>query len=107
MLDIKGSADYLSRSTGSFSNFSMLFAGKGHTFLIVDLCGLFQNIREDLSVLSRKIRNMIIITFYVIFQIVMPNSFHEISFYSHSHYLYPIIHLRMMKMKWKFRISKK
>lgn len=27
MLDIKGSADYLSRSTGSFSNFSMLFAG--------------------------------------------------------------------------------
>lgn len=25
MLDIKSSADYLSRSTGSFSNFSMLF----------------------------------------------------------------------------------
>lgn len=28
MLDIKSSADYLSRSTGSFSNFSMLFAGE-------------------------------------------------------------------------------
>lgn len=28
MLDIKTSADYLSRSTGSFSNFSMLFAGE-------------------------------------------------------------------------------
>lgn len=28
MLDIKSSADYLSRSAGSFSNFSMLFAGK-------------------------------------------------------------------------------
>lgn len=30
MLDIKGSADYLSRSTGSFSNFSMLFAGNNN-----------------------------------------------------------------------------
>lgn len=34
MLDIKGSADYLSRSTGSFSNFSMLFAGN-NDFLIL------------------------------------------------------------------------
>lgn len=34
MLDIKGSADYLSRSTGSFSNFSMLFAGNNTDFLI-------------------------------------------------------------------------
>lgn len=33
MLDIKGSADYLSRSTGSFSNFSMLFAGNNTDFL--------------------------------------------------------------------------
>lgn len=32
MLDIKGSADYLSRSTGSFSNFSMLFAGNANNF---------------------------------------------------------------------------
>ncbi|XP_046868021.1 DNA-binding protein D-ETS-3 isoform X5 [Drosophila willistoni] len=34
MLDIKSSADYLSRSTGSFSNFSMLFAGEWAT-----MCG--------------------------------------------------------------------
>jgi hypothetical protein len=27
MLDIKTSADYLSRSAGTFTNFSMLFAG--------------------------------------------------------------------------------
>lgn len=32
MLDIKSSADYLSRSAGTFSNFSMLFAGKRSLF---------------------------------------------------------------------------
>lgn len=40
MLDIKGSADYLSRSTGSFSNFSMLFAGNNN---IIDSNGFLSH----------------------------------------------------------------
>lgn len=40
MLDIKGSADYLSRSTGSFSNFSMLFAGNDN---IIDSNGFLSH----------------------------------------------------------------
>lgn len=42
MLDIKPSADYLSRSTGSgFSNFSMLFAGKQFILNIFLTCFFF------------------------------------------------------------------
>lgn len=41
MLDIKGSADYLSRSTGSFSNFSMLFAGNNQTGFLSKIFYIF------------------------------------------------------------------
>lgn len=39
MLDIKSSADYLSRS-GTFTNFSMLFAGE-YLFLIVNFISVY------------------------------------------------------------------
>jgi len=42
MLDIKTSADYLSRSAGTFTNFSMLF---GETF-----CSWFQRLRQHVLV---------------------------------------------------------
>lgn len=42
MLDIKTSADYLSRS-GTFSNFSMLFAGKHRKNTFVFIIITFEN----------------------------------------------------------------
>lgn len=55
MLDIKPSSDYLSRSTGSFSNFSMLFAGKKKIRKIDYVINIFKT--QGIFRIFKKIRN--------------------------------------------------
>lgn len=52
MLDIKSSADYLSRSTGSFSNFSMLFGTYFCSIYILQI---------SINILSLCVKNQILI----------------------------------------------
>lgn len=84
MLDIKGSADYLSRSTGSFSNFSMLFAGNNTGFLInlIFFSYFTQIYVNHLKKLFKKIRDFFNDTFLSkYFFLRIQNEYFKLFFY--------------------------